>query len=351
MINHIEISNFRCFDSLDLRGLGRINILVGKNGSGKSAFMEALFLSSTANAPGVVLQMRAIRRIGGTLQIRQGDPWLYRSLWDDLFFEYDTRHKVAINIVDNAGKSRSLRISYSENNLQVIPYDRKLPSEVESMPQVNFVWKRGSGKQVVVKPRLTKDGLELAGSSGEMFPMAWFAPSTGENPDEAAKRFSELSKAHKSQDVIAALQREFDFVENVSIEFLSGIPMLFAEVRGRKMPVGLVSDGVSRLLSILIGIAYYQNGIILIDQLEDGFYFERLPSIWKIISQFAKSYNVQIFVSTHSGECLNAVLPSLKETPTEFKLLRAERVGKACTITQIDGSLFEGFLEQKLDVR
>lgn len=127
--------------------------------------------------------------------------------------------------------------------------------------------------------------------------------------------------------------------------------MLFAEVRGRKMPVGLVSDGVSRLLSILVGIAYFRNAIILIDQLEDGFYFDRLPSIWRIISQHAKTYNTQIFVSTHSGECINAILPSLREDPSEFKLLRAERIGKSCTISQVDGKLFEGFLEQKLDVR
>lgn len=195
MIDRIEISNFRCFDELDLRGLGRINVLVGKNGSGKSAFMEALFLSSTANAPSVVFQMRAIRRMGGTLQGRVGDPWLYRSLWDDLFFDYDTRHKISIKGIDNAGKSRTLRISYSENNLQVIPFDSKIPAEIESMPQVTFVWKRGSGKDVVVKPRFGKDGLELIGSSGEAFQMLWFAPSTVDTPDEVAKRFSELSKA------------------------------------------------------------------------------------------------------------------------------------------------------------
>ena len=45
MLTQLEIKNYRCFDRLNMRDFGRINILVGRSGSGKSAFLEAVFLS------------------------------------------------------------------------------------------------------------------------------------------------------------------------------------------------------------------------------------------------------------------------------------------------------------------
>jgi hypothetical protein len=44
MINEIKISNYRCYKNLTIKDLGRINIIVGENGSGKTALLEALML-------------------------------------------------------------------------------------------------------------------------------------------------------------------------------------------------------------------------------------------------------------------------------------------------------------------
>ena len=44
-IKWIEIENFRSFSELKIEGLGDVNIIVGKNNTGKSTFLEALFLS------------------------------------------------------------------------------------------------------------------------------------------------------------------------------------------------------------------------------------------------------------------------------------------------------------------
>ncbi|MGP0068964.1 MAG: AAA family ATPase [Isosphaeraceae bacterium] len=44
MISYLELQNYRGFDQYKLSGLARINLLVGKNNSGKTSILEAVQL-------------------------------------------------------------------------------------------------------------------------------------------------------------------------------------------------------------------------------------------------------------------------------------------------------------------
>jgi AAA15 family ATPase/GTPase len=113
----------------------------------------------------------------------------------------------------------------------------------------------------------------------------------------------------------------------------------------------LISGGVNKLLSILVGIASHANGTVLIDQFEDGFYFKKLPSIWKTIHKFAKENGTQLFATTHSQECLNALLPVLEANEEDFALVRASRLNNVPTLRVIDGKGFSSALSQEFELR
>ena len=44
MYRSFTIKNFRCFDELTVEGMGRINLIAGKNNVGKTALLEALWV-------------------------------------------------------------------------------------------------------------------------------------------------------------------------------------------------------------------------------------------------------------------------------------------------------------------
>ncbi|WP_083786910.1 AAA family ATPase [Gloeothece verrucosa] len=44
MLQDIEIENFRCFEKTRISGFTRVNLIGGKNNSGKTALLEALLL-------------------------------------------------------------------------------------------------------------------------------------------------------------------------------------------------------------------------------------------------------------------------------------------------------------------
>jgi len=48
-IKNIEIKNFKCFEDFKAEGFGRINLIGGKNNVGKTAFMEAVYISNSKN--------------------------------------------------------------------------------------------------------------------------------------------------------------------------------------------------------------------------------------------------------------------------------------------------------------
>ena len=53
--------------------------------------------------------------------------------------------------------------------------------------------------------------------------------------------------------------------------------MMYADIgMERKIPVALVGEGMSRLLSIILAIATAKNGIVLIDEVDAGIHHSRM---------------------------------------------------------------------------
>jgi len=353
MIDQIAIQNFRCFSSLQVSGLKRINVIVGGNSSGKTAFLESLFLVSGAAAPQVAFQLRALRQLGSQVQIT-ADASAYQALWGDLFHWFDQEKTILIEAIGNQGDSRSLRVLYSTTGTQILPFGQQ-PVGGGFLPQIIFEWKRGDGPPILVKPIMTGSGLQFEGASIDHFPVIMFAPHAADTPEEISKRFSELSKSARLNPVLEALRTEYPFIESLSIEYNSNIPTVFATLRGneRKLPIALVSDGINKLLNILLGISTFAKGSVLIDEFENGFYYERFESIWRTVYAFARFNDVQVFATTHSQEFLRAMIPVLQGNARDFCLLRAIRndSGTASLITRFEGDQLLSALSKNGEIR
>ena len=61
MYRSFTIKNFRCFDELTVEGMGRINLIAGKNNVGKTALLEALWVHSWPIDPNFGLQIDILR--------------------------------------------------------------------------------------------------------------------------------------------------------------------------------------------------------------------------------------------------------------------------------------------------
>jgi predicted ATPase len=349
MIESLEIKNFRCFHDLALSGLGRINVLVGRNASGKTSLLEAIFLAA-ANAPDVALRLRGWRGMGDFVQFGM-DRISYESVWSDLFNSLDQRRAIVISLRGSVQHTRSLTISYEPSESLVLPLgEQRVESAVYS--PISFYWKDATGEVRTVRPELSSKGLVM-GNVGPTMAAAFFASTFRGSPTETSARFSQLSKKGAEKRIVDALRKEFPFIESFSSEVNAGVYMVYAKIATmqEKIPVALLSDGVNKLLAIDVAIANVPNGVMLVDEIENGFYYDRLPNIWSSLLTFCQEYDVQLFASTHSKECLQAIGPAIRGNEREFCLIRMEKTDGECLPRKFDGREFQSALEQEVEFR
>src|SRR5690348_922388 len=112
MIKSISIRNFRSFEAATINGCSRINIIVGENGSGKTALLESIFLAA-GPSPEIALRTRAWRGLEGQ-RLTGTNEQIDRALWADLFHKFDTDQSASVSLHGDKDHNRSIIMTFNE---------------------------------------------------------------------------------------------------------------------------------------------------------------------------------------------------------------------------------------------
>ncbi len=356
MIDSLQIKNFKCFRTLSLSDLGTLNVVVSDNASGKTALLESIFLSQVAN-PEVVFRMRLFRGLGGNLALSASRA-AYEALWKHLFFNFDQQKRIEIKATGNTEQARSLSIFYDPDQPAEIalPAGAATQSDAAAITPITFEYTAGASEEPKrIQPSLSKGGISFGGLSGPPSLCAFYSSSfsTVVAPEELANQFSNMRKTRKQHDFKRIMRLLYPQIRDFSVETDGGTTMLYCDVKGlpELVPVNLVSAGLHKLAAILVGMTSHPRGVILIDEIENGFYFEKMPEIWRALVVFCKKLSGQLFVTTHSKECLQALLPSLRENEKHVRLIRIENKKGVAIAKSFQGKEFEAAIEMDVDFR
>ena len=351
MIESLQISNFRCFDNLELDDLKTINLVVGRNASGKTAFLEALYF--TLGSPALAFKLRTWRGMGTALQFTELTE-SRNALWRDLFHKFEQNRVVYIGFKGTEQLERSVRISCRLRESQAVS-TKKDTTGISDIPPITFSYFKGTKLLATVKPEFSADGGVVMANAPQPARGAFFPSVLPNDPKETANNFSNLSRKGEAQPIIDSIRKltAYHFLKDLSIEISNDVPMVYASIHGatEKMPLGLISTGLSRLVAYLVAIANSRGGIVIVDEIENGFYFESMKDIWEMLWEFCLIYDVQLFASTHSAECLNAAAKIVDEHESDFCLLRTERGLDSSSVRYFSGVTFRDAIEQHADVR
>ena len=314
MIDSISIKNFRCFESAEASGLGRVNVVVGDNRAGKTAFLEALYLVS-GNTPQNHLKVDAWRGLNeGQIQISEHDVST-GLLWRDLFFDFDQARIIGIKA--SGSQNRAL-------NIMLRKRAKSVPVRGTVVSAIEWTWAE-SGNYVSV-PRLEEGELKFPntppGIAGAML------STSNISANEMAKRYSDLDIKNEAGAVLALLRKQFPEITGLSTQVVQGDrAMLYATVEGmrEKIALPLISAGLTRLLYILLTIHVLPGGAVGIDEIDNGIFYDRYSRLWEAVDDSSRERGTQVFASVHSIEALKALLPVIERQGSDFRLIRVTR--------------------------
>jgi len=356
MIESLHVENFRCFKSLELHGLKRVNVIVGKNAAGKTALLEAMRLA-LGGTPHSLFSLNQLRSQVFYLP-QPPTREQFEAQFNPYFFNVDPSNTISTECIDSEGRSAKLRVFYDpEKTITPLPmpqfqYVQPVATIVPlAFERTDFAGHTGrlyasvnpQGGGITLEP-----GPEL-GLVTEFFPSTWIY-----NPQQNAIYFSQLSQQNREKEVIEVIKREFDpLIQDLSVLAPNQVPSMYATIPHlrEKLPLTLVSAGINKFFSILAAIVTRSHGVVLIDEVENGLYYGKFSSLWEIILRLSFQYNTQVFTSTHSLECVHALLASIKGHEDEFTLLRVERENGFSGITSVKGQFLEAALEQNFELR
>jgi hypothetical protein len=88
-------------------------------------------------------------------------------------------------------------------------------------------------------------------------------------------------------------------------------------------------EGINRYIAILSAIWASKDGYLLIDEIENGIHYTNYPKLWKLIFEASKLANCQLFITTHSKECIEAFNEqNTQDDGAYFEFYRNQKTGK-----------------------
>ena len=361
MIESLRVENFRCFKLLELDRLRRVNIIVGKNASGKTVLLEAIKFGLDGT-PNVIPWLNQMRNIFTFMPL---NPTIeqFQAQFVDLFHDFDAKTPIVIQIQGSAHGSAVLRIYFDPERAvtaqpsigfqpTLSPILSPPPSTIIPLAfdRINF-----KGEKSIICATINPAGqLYLEPGKGMGLTSGFISNIYFGSPPENAAWLSQLSIEKRSEEVVKSIQRHFPFIRQVTSETPApGIGTIYADIENlpRKIPLSLLSGGISRLFALILSIIAYQKGVVLIDEIENGIFYEQYPLLWRTLIDLARHHDTQLFISTHSAECLKAAVPVVKENSSEFCLLRVNKKNAKSDVEKFFGPQLYAALEKGGEIR
>jgi len=360
MLCELHISNFRGLREFAMWGLGRINLLVGTNNCGKTSVLEVVHLLSSPGEP----------RPLWLAQLRRGEVIDSRNLQADvahLVYGHQLAPGSGFSVVGHGTSGRQAVVaSFVAREHGAKDFEGDADSEGVSSPgplvpmSMQLEWSGERGTSAVQLPigeqgNLSYRRATIAGVSGDSRRPAWFIPADGLVRDDIVVMFEDIVLTPDEQAVLRALRTIEPGIERIASigghahgggVVRGGLAMM---IDGQRVPIGSMGDGVWRLLGISLALARARGGVLLIDEIDAGLHYSVMVDMWRLVCATAGALDIQVFATTHSRDCYEALAAVTEADRSEISLQRIER-GKRSAVGFSEAELRQA-AERGLEVR
>ena len=348
------IKGFRGIEDLTISRLGRVTLLAGKNGVGKTSVLDAVRVYA-ARGRSVVLA-RVLRDREETVLVTNVELELEvrTPRWGALFFGREIAPDSPISVGPTTGYQLGIGSTVVLDQQEPSPITPHVPGEFLGI-EVNF----GSFKQefpahLTELQQHKRDLLkEWEHPPGE--PCELLGPDLP-NSDRLARLWDKVALTEEESRAVAALNLIYsDKVERIAMigdRNTGRRPFVKLRDKPRPVPLKSLGDGAVRLFGVALALANSKDGFLLIDEAENGIHHSIQRDFWTMILKAAHQNNVQVLATTHSWDCVAGFAMAATEIEeVDGALVRLEKKSNDIRAVEYPNYDLDVIAQQGIEVR
>lgn len=344
---NLVIDNFRLFEHLEIERLGRLNLITGANGSGKTCLLEAVELWANDGSFWTVLEQSRRREAPIAVPSRlDAPPGAVRdavAATCAVFHRWPSAELQPSLRIEAGGVPLTAMVSWADP--QTRPTDAisaSVPTWSAQAPHVR------SFQRLDHAPSRTVESREKASQ---------LVPASGLRASDLAGLWDLVGTSEAGLEVERALDSISPGIERINFvetAFETGVRVPVAKVRGTPHAISLrtLGDGVTRFLAMGLAVVRAEGGVVLIDEFENGLHRTVQRQVWELVLTLARDLDVQVFATTHSVDCVHTFAEIASHEPAgDLALHRLDTVSDRPRVVSFHGEDMPVILDHGLEVR
>lgn len=319
--SRIIIKKYKKLKNLQLSDLSLINLFAGLNDSGKTTVLEAIYLLAHQNDFSGLLEM--IRRRGKVVENQLVPRWFVGQV-DSVIDIGGVFDKMQASVLIQKEQEQNEQIDMSQYLATV-----RISAQYDKHEQTSLT-------------RIYKDrSIDIrAPNIKTLCHIVFSSPFFLNEPDRHTQYY------HKSVQS-KALSQIFNFIRAKVVPTVSDVRLVDDLQRflvtdsqyDEAMDLTKYGDGLQRIFFISLLFASAQNGVVLIDELENAIHADLITWFTQFIYDLALEFNVQVFLTSHSKECIDAFVKTVSvDSFSAYALVNKEN--NNVTVRSFSGELF-----------
>ncbi len=306
-IQKFKVDDFRGIHQLSFENLNHVNLIVGDNNCGKTSVLESLLLLRNPKDFSNVMRIARQRD-----QMMIGNRVSSYENFVNLFPPTAEESSIGIQALC---KDEEVRILIAGSKQQIMVENKGRHDDAETAIteteafRGNIHYTVGSVKgktEIDINAVSGVDGMEI--DRDRYLNMTYLAPLD----HVRSMVISEIVRNDQYKDIcIHALQLFDEDIVDLLILRNNSTNRPVEYIKHRKlgiMPVSTYGDGIKKVLLLANAIAKTTGGVLLIDEVETAIHAKYYDEIFSFLVRAAMSYQVQLFITTHNLETVDALL-------------------------------------------